>query len=117
MQLLLLLQQAEALQTVPVRAAEYIYKLQYLDISTLQYLDISKLRYLFLLDISTFEYTLYWIIIMSQSWPTENTASPHPVSLDCKPVMFYHHRKTKVMIQTFSLSSFCIRDGTITDPP
>ena len=129
MQLLLLLQQAEALQTVPVSAAEYIYKLpyvstlQYLEISTLQYLDISTSKYL---EISTFEYILYWIIIKSQSRPAENTTaeirnlcpeSPHPASLDCKPVMFYHHRKTKVMIQTFSLSSFCIRDGTITDPP
>ena len=121
MQLLLLLQQAEALQTVPVSAAEYIYKLPY--VSTLQYLDISTSKYL---EISTFEYILYWIIIKSQSRPAENTTaeirnlcpeSPHPASLDCKPVMFYHHRKTKVMIQTFSLSSFCIRDGTITDPP
>ena len=57
MQLLLLLQQAEALQTVPVSAEEYIYKLphvstlQYLEISTLQYLDISTSKYL---EISTF---------------------------------------------------------------
>ena len=57
MQLLLLLQQAEALQTVPVSAADYIYKLQYVstlqyqEISTLQYLDISTSKYL---EISTF---------------------------------------------------------------